>query len=183
MPKHCLFVLRPTKDGQLTAFLRWLTNSHKMRWYAPYHKSGTGRLDQGRFTGFRVEDDDHLYTAVRHVERNNLRAGLVRQAQAWRLSSLWRREYGDALGRAPLARRPDLRPRDWVAQVNVAQTEAEMDAVRRSSPIGGPERQRITAGREGLQATLRTVAVPASIEAYESSLVPSSLRRPIHSFR
>ncbi|MBI3836429.1 MAG: hypothetical protein HY288_00665 [Planctomycetia bacterium] len=117
------------KDGQLTAFLRWLSHTHTMRWHAHYHTSGTGHLYQGRFKAFPVENDDHFYAVVRYVERNALRAGLVDRAEAWRWSSLWRRESGDAGARALLARWPVPRPRNWVHQVNRAQTSAELESV------------------------------------------------------
>src|SRR5207244_3632564 len=77
MPNHWHMVLWPKKDGELTAFLRWLTHTHTMRWHAHYHTSGTGHLYQGRFKSFPIEADDHLYAVLRYVERNALRAGLV----------------------------------------------------------------------------------------------------------
>ncbi len=155
MPNHWHFVLRPMKDNQLTAFLRWLAHTHTMRWHAHYHTSGTGHLYQGRFKSFPVEDDDHFYTLVRYVERNALRANLVAQAEAWRWSSLWRHESGDAESRSLLARWPVPRPRNWVAQVNASQTEAELEAVRRALRRSSPEWQQTTAQRLGLQATLK----------------------------
>jgi putative transposase len=159
MPNHWHFVLRPTQDGQLTAFLRCLAHTHTMRWHAHYHTSGTGHLYQGRFKAFPIEDDDHFYTVVRYVERNALRAGLVVQAEAWRWASLWRRESGDARSRALLARWPMPRPRDWVQRVNAAETEAELEAIRRSvrrnSPFGASDWQKKTAERLGLESTLR----------------------------
>jgi putative transposase len=69
MPNHWHFVLRPTKEGQLTAFLRWVAHTHTMRWHAQHHTSGTGHLYQGRFKAFPVEADDHFYTVARYVER------------------------------------------------------------------------------------------------------------------
>jgi putative transposase len=159
MPNHWHFVLRPTKDGQLTEFLRRLAHTHTMRWHAHYHTSGTGHLYQGRFKAFPVENDEHFYTVVRYVERNALRAGLVAQAQAWRWSSLWRQELGSRDERALLARWPVPRPRNWLELVNAPQTEAELEAVRRavrrSSPFGSPDWERSTAQRLGMQATLR----------------------------
>ena len=104
MPNHWHFVLRPTKDGQLTAFLRCVAHTHTMRWHAHHHTSGTGHLYQGRFKAFPVEDDDHFYSVARYVERNALRAELVAQTRAWRWSSLWRHTSGDAEARALLAR-------------------------------------------------------------------------------
>jgi putative transposase len=159
MPNHWHFVLRPLTDGQLTAFLRWLAHTHTMRWHAHFHTSGTAHLYQGRFKASPIENDEHFYTVVRYVERNALRAGLVAQAQAWRWSSLRRRESENTDDRAILARWPLPRPRDWVEIVNAAQTEAELEAVRRAirrnSPFGNPDWLRSIARRFGLEATLR----------------------------
>ncbi len=158
MPNHWHFVLRPTTDGQLTAFLRCVAHTHTMRWHAHYHTSGTGHLYQGRFKAFPVENDEHFYTVARYVERNALRAGLVAQAQAWRWSSLWRYEFGSADDRAVLARWPLPRPRTWVEHVNAPQTEAELEAVRRAirrnSPFGNSDWQQKIAKRLGLEWTL-----------------------------
>jgi putative transposase len=98
MPNHWHLVMWPRKYGELTAFLRWL-----MRWHAHYHTSGTGHLYQGRFKSFSIEQDEHLYTVLRYVERNALRANLVKRAVDWRWSSLWRREHGDEVARSLLA--------------------------------------------------------------------------------
>ena len=63
------------------------------RWHAHYHTAGTGPIYQGRFKSFPIELDEHFLTVCRYVERNALRANLVRQAQNWRWSSLWHREH------------------------------------------------------------------------------------------
>ncbi|MGE3804984.1 MAG: transposase, partial [Gemmataceae bacterium] len=49
MPNHWHLVLWPSKTGELTAFVRWLTHTHTMRWHAHHQSSGTGHLYQGRF--------------------------------------------------------------------------------------------------------------------------------------
>jgi hypothetical protein len=87
MPTHWHLVLWPARDGELTAFCRWLTHTHTMRWHAHYHTAGTGHLYQGRFKAFVVESDEHLATVCRYVERNPLRANLVVRAEQWRWSS------------------------------------------------------------------------------------------------
>ena len=102
MPNHWHFVLWPERDGELTAFLSWLTHTHTQRWHAHRHTAGTGHLYQGRFKAFPVEADEHLDTVLRDVERNALRAGLAERAEAWRWSSLWRRVHGGAEARALL---------------------------------------------------------------------------------
>jgi putative transposase len=69
---------------------------------------------QGRFKSFPVAKDDHYYTMLRYVERNPLRAGLVRRAQDWRWSSLYHRLRGmsDPLCRL-LHEGPLPLPADW----------------------------------------------------------------------
>ena len=91
MPNHWHLVLWPRKEGELTEFLRWLTHTHVMRWHAHFGTSRTGHLYQGRFKAFPIQTDDQLYTVLRYVERNPLRAELVDRAENWRWSSLWRR--------------------------------------------------------------------------------------------
>jgi len=112
MPNHWHFVLWPQSDGQLTAFLRWLTHTHTQRWHAHYHSARTGHVYQGRFRAFPIEEDEHLLTVLRYVERNPLRAGLVAQAWPWSsLGRLCRRKPGAALALHP---GPVVRPEDWL---------------------------------------------------------------------
>ena len=159
MPNHWHMVLWPEQDGQLTAFLRWLTNTHTMRWHAHYHTSGTGHLYQGRFKAFPIEADDHLYTVLRYVERNPLRANLVKRAEEWRWSSLWRRCSSDSGARRILTEWPVEEPADWARRVNHPETPAELEALRRSvvrhRPFGSEAWTRRVAKRLGLEYTLR----------------------------
>jgi putative transposase len=159
MPNHWHFVLWPATDDELTAFLRWLTHTHTQRWHAHYHTAGTGHLYQGRFRAFPVQADDHLYTVLRYVERNALRAKLVRRAEHWRWSSLWRRHSGAEAKQAFLHPWPLPLPADWLARVNRAETAAELAAMRhsvvRGTPLGSPTWTRRTAASLGLEYTLR----------------------------
>lgn len=159
MPNHWHMVLWPREDDDLTSFLRWLTHTHTMRWHTHYHTSGTGHLYQGRFKAFPIEADDHLYTVLRYVERNALRANLVETAERWRWGSLWRRQHPTALPPLVLHPWPVSMPDNWVALVNQPQTEAEVAALRRSvvrgRPFGCELWQKRIAGRLGLEFTLR----------------------------
>jgi putative transposase len=159
MPNHWHLVLWPARTGQLTAFVRWLTHTHTMRWHAHYHTSGSGHLYQGRFKSFPIEADEHLYAVLRYVERNALRANLVARAEAWRWSSLYARTKGDIRAPQWLHPWPIAMPRNWVELVNAAQTEADLEALRRSvsrgTPFGSPVWQQATARRLRLESTLR----------------------------
>ena len=88
MPNHFHLVVRPSGDGDLSRFMRWLTMTHTQRWHAHHHSAGSGHLYQGRFKSFPVQSDEHFYTVCRYVERNALRAGLVERAEQWRWGSL-----------------------------------------------------------------------------------------------
>jgi len=159
MPNHWHFVLWPAHDGQLTAFLRWLTHTHTQRWHAHHHTAGTGHLYQGRFRAFPIQEDQHFLTVLRYVERNPLRAGLVRQAESWRWSSLGHRHRQTSQAQEWLHPWPVPQPPDWTALVNAVQTEAELQQVRqavvRGAPFDTEAWQNQTAVALGLQHTLR----------------------------
>jgi putative transposase len=159
MPNHWHLVLRPRRDGEMSRFLRWGTATHTMRYHAHYHTSGQGHVYQGRFKSFPVQDDDHFFTVARYVERNALRAGLVRRAEQWRWGSLWRwlqrpEPEPRLLAPWPLSRLPG-----WVARVNEPLTDDELASVRGSVQRGRPFGEALwtasTARRLGLDSTLR----------------------------
>ena len=121
----------------------------------------------GAFKSFPIQADEHLLAVCRYVERNPLRANLVAAAQAWRWSSLGQRAQG---GSAPtLAAGPVPLPADWVRHVNAPQTEAELEALRRSvvrgMPFGHSGWQQDAAVRLGLESTLRTRGRPRKTQA------------------
>ncbi len=100
---------------------------------------------------------------LRYVERNALRANLVERADAWRWSSLWHRLRGDQSGL--LDEGPVAMSRKWAQHVQSPQTEAELEALRRSvvrgAPFGEASWQERTARRLGLQSTLRARGRPS----------------------
>ena len=136
--------------------MRWLTVTHTQRWHAAHRTSGTGPLYQGRFKSFPIQEDDHLLTVLRYVERNPLRANIVEEAHAWRWSSLWHRVHGNEAGL--LGDGPLTLPRNWRQLVQRPQTEAELEALRRSvvrgAPFGESSWQERTAKKLSLQSTL-----------------------------
>ena len=165
MPNHWHFVVRPQTDSQLSDFFRWLTHTHTMRWHAHYHTEGTGHLYQGRFKTFPIEADQHLLTVLRYVERNPLRAGLCERAEDWQFGSLWRRRHGTPEQQGVLSDWPIARPRQWLAHVDQAQSEAELTAlrncVRKGAPYGSRGFVTQSAARLQLEHTLRPRGRPS----------------------
>jgi putative transposase len=156
MPNHFHLVLWPEADGDLSRWMHWLSNAHVRRYHQNHHTSG--HLWQGRFKAFPIEQDEHLLTVLRYVERNPLRAGLAKRAEAWPWSSLHWWEKG-AERPAWSDRGPVPRPRDWAGWVNQPLTESEMEAVRlsvnRGRPFGSAGWVDRTAEQLGLQSSLR----------------------------
>jgi putative transposase len=110
--------LWPGADGDLSDYMRWLLTAHVRRYHRHYHSSG--HVYQGRFRSFPIQEDDHLLTVLRYIERNPVRAGLVGRAQDWRWSSAtpaW-------VGMPMLDTGPVPRPPEWLEHVNTPQTEA-----------------------------------------------------------
>ena len=156
MPNHWHLLLWPRRDGQLSTYMRWLTVTHTQRWHAAHCTAGTGPLYQGRFKSFPVQDDAHYWQVCRYIERNPLRAKLVRRAEQWEWSSLSRRQSPSG---PTLTAGPTPLPPGWLARVNRAETATELQAlhlsVKRGTPFGSPRWQTRTANRLQLGSSLR----------------------------
>jgi len=166
MPNHWHFVLWPKGDQDVTNFLRWLTHTHTMRWHAQHQTTGTGHLYQGRFKAFPIQQNSHLYSVLRYVERNPLRAGLVKRGEKWRWSSLSHRGEGK-VSKERLSAWPVAVPRDWTARVNKPQTPEEEEALRRAvnrgTPFGSDAWKAATAKELELEFTMRARGRPKKL--------------------
>ncbi len=162
MPNHFHLVLWPHEDGELSRWMQWLLTSHVRR----YHKiRGTsGRVWQGRFKAFPIQEDRHLLTVMRYVERNPVRANLVERASDWRWSSISRVESSN--WRDLLTDSPVVKPRNWEQLVDTPINDDELKALRqcghRNAPYGDSAWARKTARNLGLESSLRRVGRPAN---------------------
>jgi len=166
MSNHWHLLLRPRSSGQLGKFMHRLTMTHTRRWQEHYHQVGWGHLYQGRFKSFPVQEDSHFKLVARYVERNPLRAGMVRKAENWPWSSLGR-QYGkphELRVELPLTAWPVHRPADWLAWVNEPQSPKEIEALRESvakgKPFGDGNWCEQTARRLNLQSSFRKTGRP-----------------------
>jgi putative transposase len=156
MPNHFHLVLWPRGDGDLSRWMQWLMTSHVRRYHRHYQSSG--HVWQGRFKAFPIQEDEHLLTVMRYVERNPVRAKSipVRKAQNWRWSSA---SASKGVEKPPLDPGPVARGEAWLEHVNRPQTEAELRGLRasliRGRPFGTERWQRRTIGKLGLESTLR----------------------------
>jgi len=84
MPNHVHLILVPHDEDGLRAALAEAHRRYSRRVNAAH--GWTGYLWQGRFASYPM-DERHLMTAIRYVELNPVRTGLVRRAERWRWSS------------------------------------------------------------------------------------------------
>ena len=134
MPNHFHFVLWPYEDADISRWMHWLMTTHVRRYHAHYHTNG--HLWQGPFKDFPIQDDEHLLTVIRYVERNPVRANLVTSAVEWPWSSIG---VPPSDARTPqLSLGPMRRGADWLQHVDQPLTEAELKSLRRSLAQGAP---------------------------------------------
>ena len=159
MPTHWHLILWPRHDDELSEVLRWITVTHTQRWHSFRNTAGTGPVYQGRFKSFPIQSDNHFLAVARYVERNARRAKLVRRAESWRWSSMWRRCQGNPQLTTWFSKWPVERPRNWVQYVNAPENVDELEGLRcsvqRGRPFGNPAWVARTAKRLNLESTLR----------------------------
>ena len=132
MPNHWHLLLYPRKDGDLATSMRWLGTSHVRRHHERKGTVGTGHLYQGRFKSFLVEEDMHLLTVLKYIERNPVRAKLAPTAQEWRWGSAYRRISGTPKQLQLLAELPIDQPKNYKKWINDPEPSEELQTLRHS---------------------------------------------------
>jgi len=159
MPNHFHLVLYPRNDGDLGTFMQWLTLTHTQRWHQAKNTKGTGHLYQGRYKSFIIKTDNHLLSVIRYVERNALRAKIVRKAENWQFCSLWRRVFGNDAHKKLLSEWPLSMPTNYLSFVNTPQTKEEEEKIRLSivkgRPYGDDSWSNLLIKKFGLEVTVR----------------------------
>jgi putative transposase len=158
MRNHWHLVLWPRGDRDLAKFVGWVSTTHVRRWRQHRRSVGEGHLYQGRYKSFPAQADPHLLAVLRYVEANAVRARAAKHARDWPFCSLAARlAGGDAA--AWLTDWPVDRPADWEAEVDAAQDERTLEALRvsvaRGRPYGSEAWLRQTVKRLGLEHTVR----------------------------
>ncbi|MGH7022139.1 MAG: transposase [Caulobacteraceae bacterium] len=134
MPNHVHFIMVPKDvDGLRATFAqahRRYTSMVNVR------EQWTGHLWQGRFSSTAM-DEAHLYAAIRYVDLNPMRAGLVARAPDWPWSSARAHLAGKDDGVVTVA--PVLaRVEDFAAYLDEAEDAERIAALRRSRSTGRP---------------------------------------------
>lgn len=164
MPNHWHLLLYPVDDGDLGLFMHRLTNSHTRQVHSRTGTIGHGPVYQGRYKSFLIQDDPHLLTVLKYIERNPVRAQLVSRAEEWQWGSAWRRVHRTSAQRKLLAQSPVLLPEEYVSWINVAEQSEELKCIRTSvnkgAPFGKASWKEKMTDRFSLGATLRNPGRP-----------------------
>jgi putative transposase len=134
MPNHVHLIVVPPAEDSLRAMLAPVHRAHGLR--INRRKGWHGHLWQERFHSFAM-DESHLVSAARYIERNPVRAGLVRQPQGWRWSSARAHLEGEDDGVVSVAPLLDLVP-DWATYLDGEDDEAELMRLRGHVNSGRP---------------------------------------------
>ena len=97
MTNHCHLLATPLREQSLPKALQSLGRRYVQRFNWTYERSGT--LWEGRYRASIVDTDAYLFTCMRYIECNPLRAGMVSRPGDYRWSSHHSNAYGvpDAL--------------------------------------------------------------------------------------
>jgi len=133
MPNHWHLLVRPKEDGDLAKAMHWLTSTHTRRFHTKTGTIGAGHLYQGRYKSFLVQDDIHLLTVLKYIERNAVRARLCSKAEGWKWGSAYHRHTSDLTLLSPL---PVILPADYIAWINTPEQAEQLKEVRQSIEKG-----------------------------------------------
>jgi putative transposase len=84
MTNHVHLILQPSTDDGLSRTMQRLNSEHAQG--VQFRLGRCGHLWQGRFKATPM-DEAYLWTALRYVELNPVRAGMVTRAEDWKWSS------------------------------------------------------------------------------------------------
>lgn len=138
MPNHWHIVLLPRNDGDLGLFMHHLTNKHTRQVHVTTKTIGSGHLYQGRYKSFLVAKDNYLLALIKYVERNAVRAKLVRHCEDWQWGSAWRRVQGTAQQKKLLDSIPVELPSGYLKWINAAESVEDLGFIRYSVNKGVP---------------------------------------------
>jgi putative transposase len=140
MPNHVHLVVVPETGAGLA---RAIGEAHR-RYTGLVNKreQWKGDLWQGRFGSYPL-DERHLLAAVRYVELNPVRAGLVRQPWRYQWSSAAAHVRGQDDGLVSASPMPELVGEDWREYLQREVSGLDMKLLRLHSrtgrPLGSPE--------------------------------------------
>jgi putative transposase len=160
MPNHFHMIVKPDRGEELSKWMQWLMTSHVRRYHRHYGSSG--HVWQGRYKSFMIQEDSHLQMAMRYIEGNPVRAGLVPSAKEW----MWSSHEETMCKRQKILTEavPIELPGEWDRYVDEPFAEKELDRLRtsvnRQTPFGDETWQMKICKEFGLESTMKRKGRP-----------------------
>ncbi len=134
MSNHVHFIVEPTTEKGLAELFKFTHMRYSQ--YFNRKKGAHGHLWQGRFFSCAL-DNDHLYEAMRYVELNPLRAGIVQRIDGYSWSSV--KEHLNGKGKMTLdAVTNYLEIDDWKEYLREKGDDELINNIRKRTKIGKP---------------------------------------------
>ena len=164
MSNHWHLVLWPKEDGDLSAFMKWLTVTHSHRWHVAHGTKSCGHLYQGRFKSFPVQSGSYYRTLMQYIESNPLRSKLVGKPYDWQWGSCAIRH--GAKKPFKISSGPVRLTKSWFEHVeDYVNIDKKIKSVlsesfKRGSPFGEKQWQEKIATELELESTLKQLERP-----------------------
>jgi putative transposase len=132
MPNHFHLIARSQTAENVQGFLRWILTCFSRHCQESHHTSG--HLWQGRTKSFLIDREEYLIIALRYIENNPVRAGLVASSRDWEWSSIGfhcTKRYGEMIDPPPF-----FIGEDWPKFVDMPLTAKEREAIGLSGQKG-----------------------------------------------
>jgi putative transposase len=134
MDNHVHLMAVPNQSNSLAKFMAEI--HRKYTTVINIKNTWKGHLWQGRFLSYPM-DEDHVYCAVRYIERNPVRAGLVKNAEDYLWSSAEshiKRTENKVISDFYLLKEI----KDWRAYLQKKETQEEQISIRKHASSGRP---------------------------------------------
>jgi len=84
-------LLLETKQSNLSKALQYLNDKYSKYFNKKYTRSG--HLWQGRYKSYPLFDDAHFWIVAKYIERNPIKAGMVKQVELYKYQSFFQWKY------------------------------------------------------------------------------------------
>ncbi len=152
MPNHYHLVVK-IQNAELFPKYMQKVMSNFATWYNARHQR-VGHLWQGRYKSFIVQADLYLYTLMRYVEANPVRALLVEKSINWKYSSVINRID------TPPIEFPASWQKDLDEPINASELKKIRKSIEKQKPYGDERWVENTAKKYGCEQTLNTKGRP-----------------------
>ncbi|MCX5850004.1 MAG: transposase [Deltaproteobacteria bacterium] len=135
MPNHVHFICVPQKIDSLARTFNTLHMRYSQ--YMNKKQGACGHLWQGRFFSC-ILDEKHLFAAVRYVENNPVRAGIVKSQGEYHWSSA--KGHINKGGDLILCKKSFLHDdiEDWLSYLNSGEDNNIVECIRKKTRVGQP---------------------------------------------